>query len=345
MKQRRVSAEDVARAAGVSRTTVSFVLNNTPGKNITEATRQRVLSEASRLGYTPNEDARRLAMVRHNTIGLYICHSQYVYTDAFIVRTVEGMAQTINRNRARLLIHPLTLNEESYLSLARHDDVDGIVLINAHENDPALAELVEARFPVVAMDRLPDVLIDQVYVDNTAAARELVAYLIDLGHRRIAMITHASLVYAASQARHRGYQDSLEAAGLGGSETLVRYGDFSERSGYTAMMELLDVQPRPTAVFAGNDVIAYGALSAARDAGLMVPDDISIVGFDDDHLSRYLNPPLTTIALPAAGMGSAAASLIIDRLTDGAPDVPAHIVLPSHISVRGSCRRIVPEDA
>ncbi len=322
---------------------MSFVLNNTPGKNISEATRQRVLSEASRLGYTPNEDARRLAMVRHNTIGLYICHSQFVYTDAFIVRTVEGMAQTINRNRARLLIHPLTLNEESYLSLARHDGVDGIVLINAHENDPALTELVEARFPVVAMDHLPEVLIDQVYVDNTAAARELITYLIDLGHRRIAMITHASLVYAASQARHLGYRLALESAGLDLDDMLVRYGDFSERSGYAAMVELLETVPRPTAVFAGNDVVAYGALSAARDAGLLVPDDISIVGFDDDHLSRYLNPPLTTVALPAAGMGSAAASLIIDRLTEGTPDEPSHIVLPSHVSVRGSCRRIVSD--
>ena len=212
--------------------------------------------------------------------------------------------------------------------------MDGIILINAHENDPALTELVASRYPVVAMDHLVDVPVDQVYVDNAAAARELVAYLVDLGHRSIAMVTHASLVDAAAKERHRGNLEALDAAGIPAGDALVRYGEFPERSGYAAMMDLMNLDERPTAVFAGNDVIAYGAMSAARDAGLEVPYDVSIVGFDDDHLSRYLNPPLTTIALPAAGMGAAAASLLLGRLTQGTADPP------SHISVRGSCRRI-----
>lgn len=323
----------------MSRTTVSFVLNNTPGKNISEPTRQKVLLTASRLGYTPNEDARRLAMVRHNSIGLYICHSQYVYTDAFIVRTVEGMSQAVNRHRARLVIHPLTLNESSYLKLARQDEVDGIILINAHDEDPALAELESAGFPAVAMDYLPDSGVDQVYVDSKRAAAELVQYLVDLGHRRIAMITHASVVYSASKMRLAGYRRALDAAGIDYESSLVRYGDFSEHSGYAAMQSLLALDWPPTAVFAGNDVVAYGAMSAIRDAGLAIPGDMSIVGFDDDYLSRYLNPPLTTVALPAAGMGSAAASLLISRLDGEVADFPTRIVLPAHISVRGSCLR------
>lgn len=339
MKSKRISAGDVAREAGVSRTTVSFVLNNTPGKNISEPTRQKVLLTASRLGYTPNEDARRLAMVRHNSIGLYICHSQYVYTDAFIVRTVEGMSQAVNRHRVRLVIHPLTLHEPSYLELARKDGVDGIILINAHDEDPALAEVVDAGFPAVTMDYLPDTAVDQVYVDNSRAAAELIEYLVDLGHRRIAMITHAALVYSASKLRLAGYRGALAAAGIPYDANLVRYGDFSEHSGYSAMQQLLALDPPPSAVFAGNDVVAYGAMSAARDSGLEIPADLSIVGFDDDYLSRYLNPPLTTVALPAAGMGSAAASLLISRFDGEVSESPSHIVLPAHVSVRGSCAR------
>ena len=350
-RRKRVSAADVAAEAGVSRTTVSFVINNTPGKNISEATRQRVLSAAERLGYIPDQEARRIAMARHHSIGLFICHSQYVYSDAFISRVVEGMAQAVNRHRVRLVIHPVTLYEESYLGLAQRDEVDGIVLINAHDDDPALADVVESGFPAVTMDHLPELPLDQVYVDNRAAAEEMVQYLIDLDHRHIAMITHASTVFAASRMRLEGYLDALAGADISSREEWIGYGDFSEHSGYEAMSHILEAKPLPTAVFAGNDVVAYGAMRAAGDAGLAIPDDISIVGFDDDYLSRYLNPPLTTMALPASGMGSAAVSLLLRRVMEGDDEESeeggqaehdeevSRIVLPCQIAVRSSAAR------
>lgn len=341
-RRKRVSAADVAAEAGVSRTTVSFVINNTPGKNISEETRQRVLSTAQRLGYIPDQEARRIAMARHHSIGLFICHSQYVYSDAFISRVVEGMAQAVNRHRVRLVIHPVTLYEESYLGLAKRDEVDGIVLINAHDDDPALTEVVEAGFPAVTMDYLPDMPMDQVYVDNRAAAQEMVQYLIDLGHRDIGMITHASTVFAASHMRLEGYLDALADAGLSSREEWIAYGDFSEHSGYEAMSSILESTPHPTAVFAANDVVAYGAMRAASDAGLIVPDDISMVGFDDDYLSRYLNPPLTTMALPASGMGSAAVSMLLRRVMKEEEGESARVVLPCQIAVRGSVKRLEP---
>ena len=338
-KQKRVSAADVAAEAGVSRTTVSFVLNNTPGKNITEATRQRVLSAAEQLGYIPDQEARRIALARHHAIGLFICHSQYVYSDAFISRVVEGMSQAVNRHRVRLVIHPVTLYEESYLELAKKDEVDGIVLINAHDDDPALADVVEAGFPAVAMDHLPDLPLDQVYVDNRGAAKEMVEYLIELGHRSIGAITHASTVFAASRMRLNGYFDALADAGLTAREEWIAYGDFAEHSGYEGMSRILESHPRPTAVFAGNDVVAYGAMRAAADAGLHVPNDISVVGYDDDYLSRYLNPPLTTMALPASGMGSAAVSLLLRRIMDDeGEEEPSKVVLPCQIAVRSSVK-------
>ena len=337
MKRRKVSAADVAREAGVSRTTVSFVLNNTPGKSISEDTRQRVLNACQRLDYEPDENARRVAMVRNQTVGLYIRHSQYVYTDAFIVRTVEGMAQAVNRHRVQLVIQPISQAAEiTYGSLVERDGLDGVILINTREDDPELHELLDNQVPVVSLDDLGETPIDQVYIDNAGAAKEMVEYLADLGHQRIAMITNAPVYYTASSLRVRGYREALASHGIPSSDRYVEIADFSEQSGYEAMTKLLKVSPRPTAVFAGNDVVAYGALFAIREHGLSIPEDISLVGFDDDYLSRYLNPPLTTMALPAAGMGSAAVGRLVDRMNGIDTGPPQQLVLPTHISVRAS---------
>lgn len=336
MKRKRVSAADVALEAGVSRTTVSFVLNNTPGKSISEATRQRVITAAKRLGYTPNEAARSLAMSRSRAIGLFICHSQFVFTDAFIVRVVEGMTLAVNRLRVRLIIQPVTLQDDSYLDTATRLGLDGLVLINAHDNDPGLEELALHGFPTVAMDHLPDFDVDQVFVDVQSAARRAVDHLVSLGHRSIGMIAHAPPIYSAAHSRILGYRAALDAVGIAYRPELMCYGDFNERSGYDAMRSLLELPNPPTAVFAGNDVIAYGALEAANDCGRSIPGDLSLVGFDDDYLSRYLNPPLTTVAMPAAGMGSTAVDLVVDRL-DGSPDAPAkRIELPAELTLRDS---------
>jgi LacI family transcriptional regulator len=341
MAKKRVSAEDVAQAAGVSRTTVSFVVNNTPGKAISEETRRRVLDAAERLGYIPNEHARRLAFSRKRAIGLFIGHSQYVYTDAFISRVVEGMAQAMNRRRVQLIIHPVSLTERSYMRLAKRDQVEGIVFINTHDDDPAIAEVIEAGFPSITLDPLGNREIDQVYVDNDAATEDVVRYLLDLNHRDIAMITHARTVYSASRIRREAFGRVCSEAGIEVPERWIQHGDFSEHSGYLAMQEILASPPLPTAVFAGNDVVAYGAMRAINDAGLRIPEDISLCGFDDDYLSRYLNPPLTTMALPAAGMGSAAVSLLMSRL-DEEEEVPfpSRVVLPAQLSIRNSCRKL-----
>ena len=339
MGKRRVSAEDVASEAGVSRTTVSFVLNNTPGKAISEETRRRVLEAAERLGYIPDEHARRLAMSRKRAIGLFIGHSQYVYTDAFISRVVEGMAQAMNRRRVQLIIHPVSLTERSYMHLAKRDQVEGIVFINTHDDDPAIAEVIDVGFPAVSLDPLGNREIDQVYVDNEDATNEVVRYLLQLQHQDIAMITHARTEYSASRIRLAAFKSVCREAGIEPRPDWVQYGDFSEHSGYVATQRILASHPLPTAIFAGNDVVAYGAMRAINDAGLRIPDDISLCGFDDDYLSRYLNPPLTTMALPAAGMGSAAVSLLMSRL-DGDEDVPfpSKVVLPAQLSIRSSCK-------
>lgn len=335
-RKSRVSASDVAREAGVSRTTVSFVLNNTPGKSIAEATRRRVLETAARLRYTPDENAQRLARTRHWRIGLFICHSHFVYSDAFVTRSVEGMSQAANRFRAQLIVQPVSLRQSSYLWLAQQDEVDGIILINTHAEDPALTELAQTRFPTVSMDYIDTIAIDQVYVDNEAAAQSIVRHLLDLGHRRIAMIAHAAPLFFASRARLHGYTQALSEMGVDYDERLVRYADFSEQSGYEQMTDLLEGDAGFTAVFAANDVVAYGAMQAILRSGRRIPHEMSLVGMDDDYMSRFLNPPLTTMALPAAGHGSAAVEMLVQRIEGTLEDPPVHRLLDAHLSIRQS---------
>ncbi len=339
MKQKRVSSEEVAKKAGVSRTTVSFVLNNTPGKQISEKTRQRVLHAASSLNYVPNSEARNLAMIRHQSIGLFISHTHSVFSDAFIIRLIEGMVQVLNKNRFRLVLQPLKQAHTDYLELSRKDNIDGIVFLNTHDHDAGLAEFIESGFPLVVIGSLSNKDICQIDIDNYSAAREVVNYLVAQEHKEIAMIVHAPLVYYAAFDRLRGYREALKEAAIDYRKELVKIADYSEESGYQAMQELLSLPRLPSAVFAGNDIIAYGAIKAIRDSGLNIPDDISIAGFDDDFLSRYLNPPLTTMSLPAAGLGAEAARLLINQLQNKQVQKPCQIILPTHFSIRDTCKR------
>lgn len=335
---KKTSALDVARRAGVSRTTVSFVLNNAPGKLIPEETRQRVLRAAHDLDYRPDELARKLAMTKHHAVGLYICHTHFFYSDAYIIRFVEGMASILNRYRFQLIIQSLRIDQSPYLAMARADGLEGIILINTHGDDQGLSHLVRSGFPLVVIGKIGEAKVPQVDIDNRGAARSMVAHLADLGHRDIAMITHAPLLYYAARERRDGYRQVLQERGLPEREEWVRTGDFSEESGFTEMKRLLALSHRPTAVFAGNDVVAFGAMKAIKDAGLRIPDDISLAGFDDDFLSRYLNPPLTTVSLPAPSLGARAATLLVQLIAHELPATGRQLVLPTRISIRGTTR-------
>ncbi len=339
MKRKMATSRDVALRAGVSRTTVSFVLNNTPGKNIPSETRLKVLKAVEELRYMVDERARKIAMIKHYSIGLFICHTHSVFCDAYIVRLIEGMAQVLNKNRFQLVLQPLRLKQANYLELAREDEVDGVILLNTHDHDQGLTEIIAAKFPLVVIGSLALEKILQVDIDNFKAAKEIVEYLIELGHRDIAMIIHAPLDYYAAQERLKGYRSALSGNNIPCREELVMQGDFSEESGYQATRKLLAAKVLPTAIFSGNDVIAYGALKAAKDRGLSIPQDISIVGFDDDFASRYLNPQLTTVSVPAPMLGAKAAQLLIDQLNDSYPP-HNRITLPTHIARRQSCGSI-----
>jgi LacI family transcriptional regulator len=337
--KRNASAADVARRAGVSRTTVSFVLNNTPGKSIPEKTRQNVLKAARALAYTPNEQARRVAMVKHHSIGFFIPHSGYISSDAYIIRILEGMTPVLNKGRFQLVLQPLKLQQKGYLQLARQDAVDGIILMNTHDADVGLAEIIAAGFPLVVIGTITRRDVCQIDIDNRASAASVVHHLASQGHRDIAMIVHAPLTFYAARDRQEGFRAAMRQAGLRVRADWVREANLTEESGYRAMREILRASRRPTAVFAGNDVVAYGAAQAIKDAGLAIPHDISLVGFDDDLASRYFNPPLTTVTNPAPGLGAEAARLLISILKSR-PVATRRTILPTALAVRESCRAI-----
>jgi len=337
MKKRSVSSKDVALAAGVSRTTVSFVLNATPGKLIPEETRKRVLEAAAALGYEPDLDAARLAKSARFIIGLVVRHSASIYSDAYIVRLIEGMAPVLNRKRCGLVLLPCgaTSRQADILDLVRSAGCDGVMITNTLEDDAGVPALSEAGIPSVVIGTVQG-SVWQIDIDNRAAARLATMHLIEAGHKKIAMIVHAPSAYHAARERLAGFRSAIAHAGLSDLQCPVLWADFSEESGRLAMQQLLSQPLPPSAVFAGNDAIAYGAYQAVRDAGLNIPGNISIIGFDDDFPSRFLFPPLSTISLPAAALGERAAEMIVE-LVNGTTPGERRIVLPTQLVERASC--------
>jgi LacI family transcriptional regulator len=332
----RPTSKDVATLAGVSRTTVSFVMNDRADVKIPEETRRRVLDAARELGYHPHASARRLAGGRSHVIALVLRQSpEQVAGDAVLAETLRGLAAAARTGGFRVMVEPFAVDDPmvTYTALLRAQHADGLVVSGPRVDDPSLIELVRDGFPIVLQGALPGILTPSVDVDNVAGARGAVDHLISLGHRRIACITNAPLVYTAAQERLDGYRLALQAAGLGAAPELVAEGAFDAPSGHAAMARLL-ASTTFDAAFVASDVVALGAIGALREAGLRVPDDISIVGFDDIPLAAYFDPPLTTVRLPAYELGHAAGRALLERIADR--EIPPRTLLPTELIVRAS---------
>lgn len=337
-RKKRVTSRDVARLAGVSRTTVSLVLNNTPNAGISPETRRRVLEAARQLNYHPNAAARSLVSQRAMTLGLVLCQSpEQVFADLFLPQVLQGISTVTQPAGYRILLETVTdAQDNGYAALAHEKRIDGFILSGPRSDDQALLTLHAEGFPIVLLGQLPGTDIPFVDVDTVQAAYSAVEHLIALGHRRIALITNAPLDYTASQARLEGYRRALKDHGLPFDPDLVAYGAFREETGQRAMTHLLSRHPLPTAVFAASDAIALGAMVAIRRQGLHIPDDIALVGFDDVPLAGYVNPPLTTVRLPAYDLGKQAARLLVD-LVEGHNPQATQVLLETTLVVRASC--------
>ena len=340
-RRKPVSQIEIARIAGVSRTTVSFVLNNVRGKHISEETRQRVVEVAREFGYSPDESAVDTATSREGAVSLFVCHSESAFSDAYIMRLIEGIGPILHKSRYDLRVMQFRVSRADYVETARRNGYGGVLLLNTHADDPGIAGLKKSSLPFVVIGSLPDEALTQVDINNEEAARRVGEYLCSLGHRDIAVIPHAGEAFLAVKSRLAGFVSALEARGVALRPDRVRFAHFSEESGHRAMREILGRGDPPTAVFATNDMVAYGAMRALDEAGLAIPDDVSVAGFDDDYMSRYTNPPLTTMTLPAEGIGRMAAVALLHRIRGGRPQRGISL-LPTSLTIRRSCREPSP---
>lgn len=342
MKSKRVTSQDVADLAGVSRTTVSLVLNDVEGINIPPETRQKVRDAAEQLGYIPNATAQALATQRARAIGLVMTRSpHHIASDTFLPQILGGLLDIVKQHKLRLLIESVEAEHQDrvYLELARAKHIDGMILLTPRIDDSGLKKLEEVDVPAVLMGELGDSNLYSVDVDNRLAAKKAVDYLLELGHTRIACISNAPPSYSASPDRVLGYKDALIAAGIPPDDELIRYADFDPQSGFNCMQSLLASGKEFTAVFVASDNVAMGAKSALREAGLRIPDDVSLIGFDDIPWAKYSDPPLTTIRLPAQSLASEACLLLLD-LMQGLEREEQRLVLDTELVVRKSCRNL-----
>ena len=308
-----VTIEDVARAAGVSAMTVSRVING--GNNVRDSTRERVLEAVEQLRYSPNSAARSLAAGHPMHIGLLYANPSASYLSQFLI----GALHAARHAGAQLSIEACESEDPGDQAEAARrfaqGDIDGVVLPPPlSESKPILAELASIRMPFVTVAMAaPKQESLNVRIDDAAAADEMTRYLLGLGHRRIGFIKgHPH--HVASADRFRGFSEALKDAGLKVTDMPVEQGYFSYRSGLMAAEKLLARKDRPTAIFASNDDMGAAAISVAHRLGLNVPNDISVVGFDDTMLATSVWPELTTVKQPISAMAEAAMELLIADL-------------------------------
>jgi LacI family transcriptional regulator len=328
--RRRPTIYDVARLAGVSAATVSRTLNGTG--HVAASRRLAVEAAVEQLGYRPNTIARSLATRSTRTVALLLPD----ITNPFYAELVSGVhALTLEREYTMLLcttgLDPE--QEERYLRVLRAKHVDGALVEGLVLAPERIAQFVHDGFPIVCLDRDVDSSsVPLVQVDNREGGRIATEHLLALGHRRIAYV--AGTPSRTSEERMLGYRAALAAAGLG-AQSLVVTGGYTEEGGDRAVRELLAADTPPTAVFAANDLSAIGAMSAVVESGRNVPNDVSIVGFDDIRLARYTTPPLTTVHQPASAIARHAADVLLGMIGGREPSELRHSFVPELI-VRGS---------
>ena len=317
MPSRRVTSQDVADRAGVSRTTVSFVLNDVKEANISEETRRRVLLAADELEYVPDAAAQALASGRTQTVGMVFRTYAHSTADLAHMQILQGLMEVATQSGIRLLIDAVTEEVDTadfYVTLSRNKRIDGLILSDPRVDDQALYDLMNDGFPVVLLGRLPGVKVSWIEFANRSGARMVVEHFLGQGHRRIGFVGYGPLSFTGVAERLRGYKDALAEAGIPFDETLVRYGDYDAGTGTAATTSLLELAAPPTAIFVSSDVLAFAALATIRAAGLRIPEDIAVVGFDDHPLAQYAAPPLTTVRLPFEEMGRQAGTMLLDQL-------------------------------
>lgn len=333
-KKKRITRKDVAKRAGVSVAVVSYVVNDGP-RPVTPETRAKVEKAIEELGYYPNELARSLRLQQSSTIGLITPD----FTNPVYGEIAESIQEVCLPNGYLTLFVYSGDNpdrEKQLLLMFRAKHVDGVIM-QPVTPDPleAIKPLRKAKIPVVLLQH--DCCgVHCVVLTDVQGGQLATQHLLDLGHRRVGLISGRLPSAARAEERLLGYRQTLKAAGIEPDPVLVIESDVNQNGGYQAMQQLLALPEPPTAVFCHNDVLALGAMHAIQVAGLSIPGDISIVGYDDTAGSAHLAPPLTTIRFSRKEMGHQAATILFRAIEQGEDHEPSTVRVPVELMVRAS---------
>lgn len=311
----RPTLQDMASLLNLSKSTVSRALAGDP--RVAEATRRRVTTLAEKIGYRPNPIAQGLATRRTNTIGLAVPCAPRSLSDPFYLEFLGAAGDTAMRHGYSLLLSAADGDGaggyHSHMELADSARVDGMILTEPRASDERIEVLKEMNLPFVFLGTVEDPDVSWVSGDNHGGAAQAVTHLIELGHMRIACITGTPR-QTASEARFEGYRAALAEAGIPLDRNIVESGDFTQAGGYQAMKAILEHGNDFSAVFASNDVMAFGAMRALREAGLSIPDDVSVLGFDGIPLAKYVDPQLATVRQPISDLGRAVIEVLVEQM-------------------------------
>lgn len=325
--------KDVARQAGVSVATVSRVFNQSGP--VDEATRQNVLDAAEKLRYVPNQAARSLITRRTQTLGVLLpdMHGE------FFAQVIRGLDQTARTHDYHLLVSSSHSEEDEARTMvqAMLGRVDGLVIMWPSIESRLFADLLPDELPRVLL-MVPGDSTDfpTLSIDNRGGARAAVEHLLDHGHERIAILTGPPQNRDAQQ-RLAGYREAMRESEVGHDPMLEITGDFMRETGYRTVPQILALDPPPTALFASNDSMAIGALSALREAGIRVPEEMAVTGFDDIPSAQYMNPPLSTVHVPIYELGARAVEHLIRHVNETLEEAQEHDVLSTALTPRASC--------
>lgn len=329
---------DVARRAGVAPITVSRVINNSG--YVSDGTRARVEKAIADLKYVPNALAQGLRFNKTNVIALVLSDVTNPFWTT-VARGTEDAANEANYSVVLCNTDEDVAKQDRYVQLLLRRQVDGFLLVPASNTTDTVRFIQNQRVPLVILDRqLVGAVVDTVRGDSEGGAYDLTRHLIELGHRRIAILSGPETASTSTQ-RVAGYRRALREARLKADPRLVSYGPFYQDSGYERTVGLLALTRPPTAIFAGNNFIAIGMMKALYEAGVRIPDDISVVGFDDLPAGLLVQPFLTVAAQPAYEMGYRATTLLLQRIGDAGAAPCQTIVLPTELVIRQSSRAVL----
>lgn len=334
IKKGRVTIRDVAKRAEVAPITVSRAINNSG--YISPETRRRVEATIAELNYIPNTLSQSLRFQKTDMIALLVSD----ITNPFWTTVTRGVEDICNIHGLNLILcNTDEQNEklENYIRLLLQRQTDGFLIVPTGYDSNMIESVTSNHVPIVLLDRvLPGSHIPAIISDNKNGAYRLTEHLINLGHRRISILS-GKVEQSTSLQRVEGYRQALTDYGIPIDDELIIYGNFTQQSGYDAAMRVLnDVHPRPTALFAGNNFIAYGMQRAAMDCNLRIPQDISLVAFDDLPFQTYPPPFLTTAVQNPYRIGQEAANLLIKQIHGESAEITEDIILPIEIIVRDS---------